>query len=162
MKTTSTKLKFPYEFINYDTYVQKLDKPEPFPTETWDYLRYYNLEDTRLMIEPLDYLIDMFFNYKVDMLQFISISACANAIKYALTYFDFKLDQDYTPKDDYASFVLSQNYWNIEHDSQAKFLQRQIESTTTGAILQITSNRAAQSIQSLCQGIYELKNICNK
>ncbi|KAA6372263.1 MAG: hypothetical protein EZS28_032211 [Streblomastix strix] len=42
------------------------------------------------------------------------MSACANAIKYALAYFDFKLDQDYTPKDDYASFILTQNYWNIK------------------------------------------------
>ncbi|KAA6367950.1 MAG: hypothetical protein EZS28_036523, partial [Streblomastix strix] len=124
-----TKLKFPYEFINFDNYVQELDKSEPFPQEAfrnsiknknistikyqnylsiaqqfsnrWDYLRHYNLQDTRLMIEPLDYLIDMFFNYKIDMLQFMSMSACANAIKYALAYWDFKLDQDYTPKDDY-------------------------------------------------------------
>ncbi|KAA6378776.1 MAG: hypothetical protein EZS28_025697 [Streblomastix strix] len=109
-----TKLKFPYEFINYDNYVQELDKSEPFPIEAWDYLRHYNLEDTRLMIEPFDYLIDMFFNYKIDMLQFMSMSACASAIKYALTYWDFKLDQDYTPKDDYASFILTQNYWNIK------------------------------------------------
>ncbi|KAA6399573.1 MAG: hypothetical protein EZS28_004895 [Streblomastix strix] len=28
-----TKLKFPYEFINYDNYVQELDKSEPFPQE---------------------------------------------------------------------------------------------------------------------------------
>ncbi|KAA6367322.1 MAG: hypothetical protein EZS28_037151, partial [Streblomastix strix] len=80
----------------------------------WDYLRHYNLQDTRLMIEPLDYLTDMFFNYKIDMLQFMSMSACANTIKYALAYWDFKLDQDYTPKDDYAPFILTQNYWNIK------------------------------------------------
>ncbi|KAA6391872.1 MAG: hypothetical protein EZS28_012598, partial [Streblomastix strix] len=66
------------------------------------------------MIEPLDYLIDMFFYYKIDMLQFMSMSACANAIKYALACWDFKLEQDYTPKDDYAPFVLTQNYWNIK------------------------------------------------
>ncbi|KAA6360980.1 MAG: hypothetical protein EZS28_043494 [Streblomastix strix] len=30
------------------------------------------------------------------------MSACVNAIKYALAYWDFKLDQDQTPKDDYA------------------------------------------------------------
>ncbi|KAA6381738.1 MAG: hypothetical protein EZS28_022735 [Streblomastix strix] len=80
----------------------------------WDYLRHYNHQDTRLMIELPDYLIDMFFNYKIDMLQFMSMSACANAIKYALAYWDFKLDQDYTQKDDYASFILTQNYWNIK------------------------------------------------
>ncbi|KAA6373484.1 MAG: hypothetical protein EZS28_030989 [Streblomastix strix] len=106
------------------------------------------------------------------------MSACANAIKYALAYWDFKLDQDQTPKDDYAPFILTQNYWNIKvqnyleqdnkeletqtttsknlivhsienysyrqdatyarHDSQARIHQYQIESTTIGAILQIT------------------------
>ncbi|KAA6369370.1 MAG: hypothetical protein EZS28_035103, partial [Streblomastix strix] len=85
-----------------------------FNSSKWDQLRHYNLQDTRLMIEPLDYLIDMFFNYKIDMLQFMSMSACANAIKYALAYWDFKLDQDYTPKDDYAPFILTQNYQNIK------------------------------------------------
>ncbi|KAA6382448.1 MAG: hypothetical protein EZS28_022024, partial [Streblomastix strix] len=102
-KTISTKLKFLYEFINYDNYVQELDKSEPFPIEAWDYLRHYKFQDTRLMIEPLDYLIEMFFNYKIDMLQFMSMSACANVIKYTLAYWDFKLDQDFTPKDDYDS-----------------------------------------------------------
>ncbi|KAA6389429.1 MAG: hypothetical protein EZS28_015043 [Streblomastix strix] len=44
----------------------------------------------------------------------MSTYACANAIKYALAYSDFKLDYDYTPKDDDASFVLTLNYWNIK------------------------------------------------
>ncbi|KAA6356791.1 MAG: hypothetical protein EZS28_047682, partial [Streblomastix strix] len=89
---------------------------------------------------------------------FMSMSACANAIKYALAYWDFKLDQDYTPKDDYASeeieiqvttsknkIVRSTEKYSYRkdatyarHDSQARIHQHQIESTTTGAILQIT------------------------
>ncbi|KAA6370434.1 MAG: hypothetical protein EZS28_034039 [Streblomastix strix] len=39
---------------------------------------------------------------------------CANAIKYSPAYWDFKLNQDYTPKDGYASFILTQNYWNLK------------------------------------------------
>ncbi|KAA6381928.1 MAG: hypothetical protein EZS28_022544, partial [Streblomastix strix] len=96
-----------------ETLTEKSTEKSAIPAK-WDYLRHYNLQDTRLMIQPLDYLIDMFFNYKIDMLQFMSMSACANAIKYALAYWDFKLDQDYMPKDDYASFILTQNYWNIK------------------------------------------------
>ncbi|KAA6373762.1 MAG: hypothetical protein EZS28_030711, partial [Streblomastix strix] len=34
---------------------------------------------------------------------FINYFACVYTIKYALAYSDFKLDQNYTPKDDYAS-----------------------------------------------------------
>ncbi|KAA6397983.1 MAG: hypothetical protein EZS28_006490 [Streblomastix strix] len=104
------KLKLPYEFFNYDNYKEIINNPLPFPIEAWDYIRHYNLEDTHVMIQPLDYLIDMFINYKIDMWEFMLISACANNIKYALAYSDFKLDQDYTPKDDYTSFVLTYNY----------------------------------------------------
>ncbi|KAA6397549.1 MAG: hypothetical protein EZS28_006918, partial [Streblomastix strix] len=157
-----TKLKFPYEFISYDNYVQELDKSEPFPQEAfrnsiqnqnfstimyqnylsvaqqvsnkWDYLRHYNLEDTRLMIEPLDYLIDKFFNYKMDMLQFMSMSACTNVIKYAFAYWDFKLDQDYTPKDDYASFILTQNYWNIKVQNYLEQDKRRNRDTSNNII----------------------------
>ncbi|KAA6402158.1 MAG: hypothetical protein EZS28_002320 [Streblomastix strix] len=42
------------------------------------------------------------------------MSACANAIKYALTCSYVKLDQGKVPKDDFASFILLQNYWNIK------------------------------------------------
>ncbi|KAA6395560.1 MAG: hypothetical protein EZS28_008912 [Streblomastix strix] len=166
-----TKLKFPYKFINYDNYVQELDKSEPFPQETfrnsiknknistikyqtylavaqqfsnrWDYLRHYNFQDTRLMIEPLDYLIDMFFNYKIDMLQFMSMSACANAIKYALAYWDFKLDQDYTPKDDYALFILTQNYWNIKVQNYLEQDKKEIETQAT-----ISNNQIVHSTEN--------------
>ncbi|KAA6399739.1 MAG: hypothetical protein EZS28_004728 [Streblomastix strix] len=91
------------------------------------------------------------------------MSACANSIKYALSYSDFKLDQQYTPKDDYTSFneikkeietqatssknpimrptknySYRQDAISVQLDSKAKFRQHQIELTTTGAILQIT------------------------
>ncbi|KAA6399954.1 MAG: hypothetical protein EZS28_004519 [Streblomastix strix] len=86
------------------------------------------------------------------------MSACANAIIYALGYSNFKFDQDYKPIDHYireeietpatilknpiARFI--ENYFyrqdavSVRNDSQAKFLQYQIETTTTGAILPIT------------------------
>ncbi|KAA6359818.1 MAG: hypothetical protein EZS28_044655, partial [Streblomastix strix] len=42
------------------------------------------------------------------------ISTCTNATKQALANSDFKLHQDYEPKDDYALFVLTQNYLNLK------------------------------------------------
>ncbi|KAA6354059.1 MAG: hypothetical protein EZS28_050414, partial [Streblomastix strix] len=58
------------------------------------------------------------------------MSACANAIKYALVYWDFKLDQDYTPKDDYASFILTQNYQNIKVQNYLEQDKRRIRDTS--------------------------------
>ncbi|KAA6404167.1 MAG: hypothetical protein EZS28_000304 [Streblomastix strix] len=89
------------------------------------------------------------------------MSACANIIKYDLAYSDFKLDQDYTSKDDYASVIReeietqattsqnpivhsTENYFyrqdtkSAKHDSLAKILQHQTELTMTRVILQIT------------------------
>ncbi|KAA6396528.1 MAG: hypothetical protein EZS28_007942 [Streblomastix strix] len=175
---TPTKLKFPDEFINYENYNEILNNPQPFPIEAQDYLRHYNLEDTRLMIQPLDYLIDMFFNYKIDMLQFKSMSEGANAIKMLLLIaisnwikitcqkmimlylclhlvirtLKFKIIWKKIKKEIETQATISrnqimrstENYFYpqdaiyLKHDSQAKFLKHQIESTTTGAIQQIT------------------------
>ncbi|KAA6359631.1 MAG: hypothetical protein EZS28_044842, partial [Streblomastix strix] len=108
-----------------------------------DYLRHYNLEDTRLMTQPLDYLIDMFFNCKIDMLQFMSISACASTIQYALAYGDFKLDQDQAPKDDYASFVLAQNCRNIKIQNYLEQDKKEIETQAA-----ISKNQIVRSTEN--------------
>ncbi|KAA6402110.1 MAG: hypothetical protein EZS28_002357, partial [Streblomastix strix] len=52
-------------------------------------------KDTSLMVEPIKNLINLFFEYKVDMIQFISMASCANAVKYSIAYNEFKLDGDY-------------------------------------------------------------------
>jgi hypothetical protein len=59
------------------------------------------------MIKPLDYLINICFKYKIDMLSLMSMSSCSNAIKHAFLYKDFNLHEDYTPKDNYAPFILT-------------------------------------------------------
>ncbi|KAA6382637.1 MAG: hypothetical protein EZS28_021836 [Streblomastix strix] len=106
------KGKFPHEFINTNNYMEELNKSEPFPINAfdnqlrnkklselkykeylveavkfktrWDYLQHYNILDTRILIEPIDFLINLMFKYKVDMLTNISMAQCANAIKYAM------------------------------------------------------------------------------
>ncbi|KAA6365736.1 MAG: hypothetical protein EZS28_038737, partial [Streblomastix strix] len=108
---------FPYEYINTDNFNDVLNLSDPFPKEAfnstlrnssmnddeyknylddakefknrWEYLQYYNEQDTKIMIAPKDNLIQMNFKYKIDMFSFMSMAACANAIKYALAYKDF-------------------------------------------------------------------------
>jgi hypothetical protein len=47
------------------------------------------------MIEPIDYLIDLYFEHKIDMLSNMSMPSNANAIKYAEAYDDFDPNNDY-------------------------------------------------------------------
>ncbi|KAA6369340.1 MAG: hypothetical protein EZS28_035133 [Streblomastix strix] len=87
---------FPYEFINTDNYKEILNQSEPFPIEAfkstlkntsmkqeeydqyvqdtklfknrWDYLQYYNEQDTKIMIEPIDALIQMYMKFDIQVL----------------------------------------------------------------------------------------------
>jgi hypothetical protein len=47
------------------------------------------------MIKPIDNFIQMNFRYKIDMFSFMSMAACANAIKYAFAYKDFDININY-------------------------------------------------------------------
>ncbi|KAA6359551.1 MAG: hypothetical protein EZS28_044922, partial [Streblomastix strix] len=111
---------FPYEAFNTDNVNEVLSKSEPFTMEDfnsslkktkisqkdyqiyledakrfknkWDYLQFYNEQDTYIMIKPLMTLISLQFKYKIDMFSFMSMAACSNAIKYAKAYEDFDIN----------------------------------------------------------------------
>ncbi|KAA6387636.1 MAG: hypothetical protein EZS28_016838 [Streblomastix strix] len=136
---------FRHEFVNINNYVKELNKREPFPRETfdnrlrnkslseakyqaylievaqfvnrWDYLKHYNILDTRVLIEPIDYLIDLMFKYKMDMLANIQISQCSNAIKYSMCYSVFHINSNYKSERTDKSTEITQCYWSAEVDS---------------------------------------------
>ncbi|KAA6382788.1 MAG: hypothetical protein EZS28_021685 [Streblomastix strix] len=113
---------FPYEFINIDNYKEILNQSEPFPIEAfkstlkntsmkqekydqyvqdaklfknrWDYLQYYNEQDTKIMIERIDAFIQTYIKFVIDMLSFMSMAACANANKYAHAYKEFNVNDN--------------------------------------------------------------------
>ncbi|KAA6399668.1 MAG: hypothetical protein EZS28_004801 [Streblomastix strix] len=139
------KGRFLHEFINTNNYMNELNKYEPFPIEAfdnqlrnmklsevkykeylveaakhksrWDYLKHYNILDTRVLIEPIDYMIEQMFKYNVDMLDNISISQCSNAIKYSMSYNDFDINGDYNYESTDKSIEITQNYWRAKADS---------------------------------------------
>ncbi|KAA6383853.1 MAG: hypothetical protein EZS28_020623 [Streblomastix strix] len=62
------------KYKEYLVAVQQLNQSEAAKHKTrWDYLKHYNMLDTRVLIEPIDYLIELMFKYKVDMLANISM-----------------------------------------------------------------------------------------
>ncbi|KAA6358418.1 MAG: hypothetical protein EZS28_046055, partial [Streblomastix strix] len=142
---TYKKGRFPHEFVNVNNYMEELNKSEPFSREAfdnklrnkklsedkykeylveaakfktrWDYLQYYNILDTRILIEPIDFLINLMFRYKVDMLANISMAQCANSIKYAMCYNDFDIKGNYNYESTDKSIDITQCYWKSKVES---------------------------------------------
>jgi hypothetical protein len=95
---------FAYDGFNSNNYMEVLNKSEPFAQvdfhstppnsdisdkdyeaylvdwktkdfpNRWEYLKYYNINDVKIMISPINNLMKMFFQWKVDMLANITLS----------------------------------------------------------------------------------------
>ncbi|KAA6398676.1 MAG: hypothetical protein EZS28_005802 [Streblomastix strix] len=131
---------FPYEAFSTDNVNEVLSKSEPFTMKDfnsslkktkisqkdyqiyledakrfknrWDYIQFYNEQDTYIMIKPLMTLISLQFKYKIDMFSFMSMAACSNAIKYAKAYDDFDINGVYPNFEDQSQkFYLIEQYW---------------------------------------------------
>jgi hypothetical protein len=71
---------------DYQTYL--IDwKPKVFPNR-WEYLKFYNIDDIKIIISPIDNLIKMFFQLKVDILANFTLPTIAECMKFKLLYDD--------------------------------------------------------------------------
>jgi hypothetical protein len=61
-----------------------------------DYLLHYNEQDTIIMIDPINNLIDKYAKYGVDIMSFSSCSSKSAALKYALAYENFDINWNYS------------------------------------------------------------------
>ncbi|KAA6371600.1 MAG: hypothetical protein EZS28_032873 [Streblomastix strix] len=141
---------FPYDAINIDNYNEILSKSEPFSKEDfnnelrkesitgetyqiyledskqfknkWDYLQYYNEQDTSIMIKPIENLIEMNFENGIEIFNYISMASCANTIKYKIACHDFDLNSRYINQNDssfinFIPFNLTEEYWEQKVNS---------------------------------------------
>jgi hypothetical protein len=75
----------------------------------WDYLKYYNTRDTQTMIKPILFLIDVRKKFNINMLNFMTLASCAQAIKYIMLYEDMRMDECYITDDPtLPNFVLTE------------------------------------------------------
>ncbi|KAA6370240.1 MAG: hypothetical protein EZS28_034233 [Streblomastix strix] len=145
-KTEHTDV-FPYEIINSNNWKEVLMKTEPFEYEDFksqlkggysitkdeydqylidfkrftnrlDYLKYYNINDTEIMVKPLMNLIDTFEQFNIDVLHYISIASCAYAtIRYS-TYFPSKFNLESDKQSYYEDFDINADYSNPNPDAK--------------------------------------------
>jgi hypothetical protein len=120
-------------------YQQYLECAKGFPTR-WDYLRYYNEIDVKSMLIPIERLIDLNWEYNIDTLTNVSLSANASAIKYALAYRGFDVDKDYNKPDPAVDpFEFTRDWWQMKCASylkQDREAKRATDENVTGADFQ--------------------------
>ncbi|KAA6381239.1 MAG: hypothetical protein EZS28_023234 [Streblomastix strix] len=138
---------FPYEIINSKNQNEVLMKTEPFEyddfksklkggysitedeydqylidfkrfTNRLDYLKYYNINGTEIMVKPLMNLIDTFEQFNIDVLHYISIASCAYATKHYSTYFPSKFNLESDKQTYYEDFDINTDYSNPNHNAK--------------------------------------------
>jgi len=136
---------FPYEIVNTKTYQAVLDSKEILPIEAfysnltkqgisvkeyedynedmtknnwthWDYLKKYNIQDTEIMVPALNFMINHNIKYGIDLLNYVSLSSYACAMKYAMAYDGFSIDGDYSQEDNTPLFKITEKYWQKKCD----------------------------------------------
>jgi hypothetical protein len=110
---------FAYDGFNSNNFMEVLNKSEPFTQvyfhsilrdsdisvkdyevylvdwkvkgflNRWEYLKHYNIKDVQIMISPIDNLIKIFFQWKVDMFVNITLASIAQYMKFKLLYDDW-------------------------------------------------------------------------
>jgi hypothetical protein len=77
----------------------------------WDYFKYYNARDTQIMIKPILFLIDVWKKFNINMLNFMTLASCTQAIKYMMLYEDMRMDECYVVDDERVlNFVLTEDW----------------------------------------------------
>ena len=92
-------------------YCDKFESPDEFRCNNWDYLKEYNIKDTVIMIPSLNFMINHNVQYGIDLLNYVSLSSYACAMKYARAYEGFSIDGDYSQEDGSPLFEMAKEYW---------------------------------------------------
>ncbi|KAA6384123.1 MAG: hypothetical protein EZS28_020351 [Streblomastix strix] len=131
-----TKGIFPHGSFNYDNYKLVLSQSEAFTKEDfydklnnknisdedyeqycndsinfeniWGYLKHYNIRDVTCMINPINHLIQITWEEKVDMLGYISLAQIASQIKYKYCYDKFDINASYNIVNGFEQFEVIQ------------------------------------------------------
>jgi hypothetical protein len=98
--------KQPISDIDYEIYLKDtLNKKNRL-----EYLKYFNVVDTQIMIPIIEGLSEKFAGDKVDMLRNLSLSSTSSQVKYALAYIDFDINEGYS-EESTNTFKLTLEDW---------------------------------------------------
>jgi hypothetical protein len=81
-----------------------------------EYLEWYNTQDVLIMCPIIDFLIHQFQKYDIDMLRNISLSACADQVRFPMAYKDFDINDKYSVYQK-TTFELTEEYFKKKIDN---------------------------------------------
>ncbi|KAA6398802.1 MAG: hypothetical protein EZS28_005672, partial [Streblomastix strix] len=184
-----TKGIFPHGSFNYENYKQVLGLTTPFTKDDfynklnnknisdedyeqycndsinfesrWEYLKHYNIRDVTCMINPINHLIRITWEEKVDMLGCISLAQIASQIKYKYCYDKFDINASYNIVNGFEQFEVTQYWWNNkvkEYINQDEFAKRDTTNNVTEDDFEWIRDKVANKTCHLCHNKFTKEN----
>ncbi|KAA6382352.1 MAG: hypothetical protein EZS28_022121 [Streblomastix strix] len=184
-----TKGVFPHGSFNYDNYKLVLGLTTPFVKEDfydklnnknisdedyeqyvndftsfqdrWEYLKHYNIRDVTCMINPINHLIQITWEEKVNMLGCISLAQIASQIKYKYCYDKFDINASYNIVNGFEQFEVTQYWWNNKvkgYINQDEFAKRDTTNNVTEDDFDWIRDKVANETCHLCHNKFTKEN----
>jgi hypothetical protein len=122
-----------------------------------EYLEWYNTKDVIIMCPIIDFLIHKFAEYNVDMLRNISLSSCADQMKFAMAYKDFNINSDYSQQVE-TTFKITHTIKKICYQNALKGDEEEYETTRkniTGGLSNVHNRKNLKGIDTIKNIVYE-------
>ncbi|KAA6391383.1 MAG: hypothetical protein EZS28_013093 [Streblomastix strix] len=184
-----TKGIFPHGSFNYDNYNLVLGLTTPFTKDDfydklnnknisnedyeqyvndftnfesrWEYLKHQNIRDVTCMINPINHLIQITWEEKVDMLGCISLAQIASQIKYKYCYDKFDINASYNIVNGFDQFKVTQYWWNNKvkgYINQDEFAKRDTINNVTEDDIDWIRDKVTNETCHLCHNKFTKEN----
>ncbi|KAA6379848.1 MAG: hypothetical protein EZS28_024624 [Streblomastix strix] len=187
--TKLTKAIFPHGSFNYDNYKLILSQSEVFTKDDfydklnnknisdedydqycndsinfenrWGYLKHYNIRDVTCMINPINHLIQITCEEKVDMLGCILLAQIVSQIKCKYCYDKFDINASYNIVNGFEQFEVTQYWWNNKvkgYINQDEYAKRDTTNNVTEDDFEWIRDKVASETCHLCHNKFTKEN----
>ncbi|KAA6392380.1 MAG: hypothetical protein EZS28_012092, partial [Streblomastix strix] len=118
-------------------------------------------QDVTCMINPINHLIQITWEEKVDMLGCISLAQIASQIKYKYCYDKFDINASYNIINGFEQFEVTQYWWNNKvkgYINQDEFAKRDISNNVNEDDIDWIRDKAASETCHLCHNKFTKQN----
>ncbi|KAA6379016.1 MAG: hypothetical protein EZS28_025457, partial [Streblomastix strix] len=126
-----------------------------------EYLKHYNIRNVTCMINPINHLIQITWEEKVDMLGCISLAQIASQIKYKYCYEKFDINASYNIVNGFEQFEVAQYWWNNKvkgYINQDEYAKRDITNNVTEDDIDWIRDKVASETCHLCHNKFTKEN----